>query len=397
MTTLLQEFSVSYAYSVHFTESLFDPNNSLFADVIASPHGTFHAFRSRLAFIIEADIARLHRDLESQIRDYCQLRLPGALSESGICVVPGGEYCKNTPSILAKLYDFLHDERICRHSFAIVIGGGALIDAVGYAAATTHRGVRLIRVPTTVLAQNDAGIGVKNSVNAYGKKNFLGTFAPARAIINDTQFLRTLPQRDWIAGIAEAVKVALIKDTIFFGYLEKHASQLVNRDMASMGHLIRRCAQLHLDHISKGGDPFELGSSRPLDFGHWSAHKIESLSGHSIRHGEAVAIGIELDAMYSHLAGHLNREELQRVLSLFEHLGFSRWRDHLSLLLTGVHLESALDEFKEHLGGTLHITLLKGVGSAFDAHEIHHDLMRDAINRVVQLPRPSQQNPEKAA
>jgi 3-dehydroquinate synthase len=242
-------------------------------------------------------------------------------------------------------------------------------------------------MPTTVLAQNDAGIGVKNSVNAFGKKNFIGTFAPAYAIINDAEFLKSLPMRDWMAGTAEAIKVALIKDAAFFESLEQSVASLLSRDMSAMQSLIHRCAQLHLDHITKGGDPFELGSSRPLDFGHWSAHKIEALAGHTIRHGEAVAIGIELDAAYSFLNGYLDEGALFRITSLFDALGFSKWRDHLNLLLENGRLSAALREFQEHLGGELHITLLSAIGRAVDVHSIDHDKMLGAIELIMSLSR----------
>jgi 3-dehydroquinate synthase len=397
MTSLRQEFSISHAYTVHFTQGLFEISNPLLRDVVQEEADHKASFRSKIAFVVEAEIVKHHPSLELSIRRYCDTLLPGSLSNTGFLEVSGGECSKNDPTVLQRLYDFLHDEKICRHSYVVVIGGGALIDVVGYAAATTHRGVRLIRVPTTVLAQNDAGLGVKNSINAFGKKNFIGTFAPARAIINDERFLESLPQRDWIAGVAEAMKVSLIKDPLFFAYIEKHAVELVRRDMPVMQHVIRRCAQLHLDHISKGGDPFELGSSRPLDFGHWSAHKIEALSGHSIRHGEAVAIGIELDAMYSHLGGFITNDELSRVTALCDSLGFSKWRGYLALLLEGRRLEDALHEFKEHLGGVLTITLLRRIGEGFDVHEIRGDLMRQAVSKVTELPRTDPDASEQAA
>ena len=189
----------------------------------------------------------------------------------------------------------------------IAVGGGAVLDAVGLVAATTHRGVRLIRVPTTVLAQDDSGVGVKNGVNLYGVKNFCGTFAPPFAVLNDLDLLTPLAERDKIAGMAEAVKVALIRDGDFFAWLERHADDLITFQRPALAAMIRRCAELHMRQIAHGGDPFETGSARPLDYGHWSAHKLESLTKHHLRHGEAVAIGIALDARYSVLAGLLGR------------------------------------------------------------------------------------------
>ena len=138
----------------------------------------------------------------------------------------GGEHLKNDPLNVTIVQQAIHAAGLCRHSYVAAVGGGALIDMAGFAAATAHRGVRLIRVPTTVLAQADASIGVKNSINAFGQKNFIGAFAPPVAVLNDVDFLTTLSQRDWIGGVAEAVKVALIKDADFFAFLEKHAGSL---------------------------------------------------------------------------------------------------------------------------------------------------------------------------
>ncbi len=212
---------------------------------------------------------------------------------------------KNDPLYVAILHQAMQAAGLCRHSYVAAVGGGALIDTVGFAAATAHRGIRLLRVPTTVLAQADAAIGVKNSVNAMGQKNFLGVFTPPAAVLNDFAFLSTLSQKDWIGGVAEAVKVALIKDAAFFTFLERRARALARRDLPAMRQVIYRCAALHLDHIASGGDPFEQGNSRPLDFGHWAAHRLELLSGFELGHGEAVAIGLALDTTYSYLAGLL--------------------------------------------------------------------------------------------
>ena len=207
------------------------------------------------------------------------------------------------------------------------IGGGAVLDLVGFVAATTHRGIRHIRVPTTVLAQNDSGVGVKNGVNAFGVKNMLGTFVPPVAVINDSAFIDVLPGRDKRAGMAEAVKVALIRDRAFFEWLEEKAAALALFASEPLDRLIRHCALLHMRQIAHGGDPFERGSGRPLDFGHWAAHKLEALSGYELRHGEAVAIGIALDTRYSVLAGLLPPGEDERVRALLERLGFALWHE----------------------------------------------------------------------
>jgi 3-dehydroquinate synthase len=290
-------------------------------------------------------------------------------------VVRGGEICKHEPVEVERIHSLVERHRLCRHSFIIAIGGGAVLDAAGYAAATAHRGVRLIRLPSTVLAQNDAGVGVKNGVNAFGRKNFLGSFAPPFAVVNDLDFLDTLQERDLRSGIAEAIKVGLIRDRAFFDFLYAKRADLARFAPRAMEQMIVRCAELHLEHISSAGDPFECGSSRPLDFGHWNAHKLEELSAGELRHGEAVAIGIALDSLYSHGLGGLDDLELHRILTLLEELGFALFHPALSWL----DVEKALGEFREHLGGELSLPLLDGIGKKVEARAIDVKLMNRCI------------------
>jgi 3-dehydroquinate synthase len=295
--------------------------------------------------------------------------------------VPGGERVKNELFFIEQMQQRLFEHRIDRHSYVIAIGGGAVLDAVGLVAATTHRGVRLIRVPTTVLAQDDSGVGVKNGVNLYGVKNFCGTFAPPFAVLNDLDLLTPLSERDKIAGMAEAVKVALIRDGDFFAWLERHADDLITFERPALAAMIRRCAELHMRQIAHGGDPFETGSARPLDYGHWSAHKLESLTKHHVRHGEAVAIGIALDARYSVLAGLLAEGQDGRICALLEHLGFRLWHPALEAGRPdgSLALLEGLREFREHLGGELTVTLLEGIGRGIEVHEIDEVRMRAAM------------------
>jgi 3-dehydroquinate synthase len=264
----------------------------------------------------------------------------------------------------------------------IAIGGGAMLDLVGYVAATVHRGIRHIRVPTTVLSQNDSGVGVKNGVNAFGQKNMLGVFAPPFAVLNDSAFLDRLDERDKRAGIAEAVKVALIRDGAFFRWLERSVADLRAFRPAAVDYLIRRCAELHMAQIASGGDPFERGSARPLDFGHWSAHKLELMTGHALRHGEAVAIGIALDARYSVLSGLLPEGDDSRVCRLLGAVGLPLFHPTLKTAdpSGGYRLIGGLREFREHLGGELTITLLAGLGQGVEVHAMDEKLILQAID-----------------
>ena len=295
MTILHQNFQVQFSYNIIFTENLFAPENTTFLDFLQQYGNT--DFRKKILFLIDEGVASAHPQIQEQIKQYFASQNTIELTAE-ILILAGGEQVKNNPQYLSKTLQAIDNHGIDRHSFVAAIGGGAFLDMVGYASAIAHRGVKHIRIPTTVLSQNDAGVGVKNGVNFFNKKNFLGTFVPPVAVFNDSNFLKTLSTRDWRSGISEAVKVALIKDLAFFEWLEAHAEALAERDEAVMQQQIIRCAELHLQHISSG-DPFELGSARPLDFGHWAAHKLEYLTNFEIRHGEAVAIGIALDSVYS--------------------------------------------------------------------------------------------------
>jgi 3-dehydroquinate synthase len=271
-----------------------------------------------------------------------------------------------------------------RQSAIVIVGGGALLDLVGYAAAVAHRGLRVVRLPTSVLAQADSGVGVKCGVNLFGKKNFVGAFAPPFAVVNDACFLATLAARDVIAGTAEAVKVALIRDGDFFAWLGAHADDLAACAPAPLGELIRRCAALHLRHIAASGDAFELGSARPLDFGHWAAHKLESMTRHRLRHGEAVAIGLAIDATYGELAGVCDAATAAAVRALLTRLGLPLWDEALEHVAGGRRVVlDGLAEFREHLGGELTVTLLRRIGEGVEVHDIDEALMEDAIAHLA--------------
>lgn len=380
--TIEQNFQVSYRYSLHFTENLFGSENTLFKKIVQE----YKNEPVKLLFVIDDGVAEAHPSLLEKITSYCK-KYSSNLVHTKSLVVQGGEACKNDETNVNDILEAINTYAICRHSFVVAIGGGAIIDMVGYAAAIGHRGVKLIRVPTTVLSQNDSAVGVKNSINFFGKKNFIGTFAPPYAIINDTDFLKTLEQRDWIAGISEALKVALIKDALFFEYLEKNARDLANRDMEAMQYTIYRCAEMHMHHIAKGGDPFESGSSRPLDFGHWAAHKLEHMTNYTLRHGEAVAKGIVLDVVYAHLIGLIGEEDLNRIVTVFQNIGFDLSFPIVTEKEMGQLLEG-IQEFREHLGGELTITLISDIGKKHDVHEIDTNIMKKALNLVNEISKP---------
>lgn len=372
-TRIMQEFEVRYSYPVVFTRAVFDPHNLSVVELIENRDPS-----PAILPAVDSNVLRKNPTLATQIEQYFNAH---HLTVLPTLVIDGGEACKQDDRAVQRVYQAVVDHKIDRHSYIVVVGGGAVIDAVGYAAATAHRGIRLIRVPTTVLAQNDAAVGVKNAINLQGRKNFLGTFVPPHAVVCDFELLETLESRDKRAGIAEAIKVALIKDKTFFNELFSQRQQLASFERQAMENMIIKGARWHLNHIAGHGDPFESGSARPLDFGHWSAHKLEELTNNELRHGEAVAIGIAIDAIYSHRIGRLAAEELDKIIMLLSKVGFKLQHPALDSLDIG----QALHEFKEHLGGKLCITVLDEIGSGVEVNEIDVDTMRDAIDSLLKL------------
>lgn len=381
--TVWQEFQVPYVYPVSFTHSLFALDNPVFVETLSRIETDK---QHRFVVFIDDGVINACPDLVDNIGAYANAHSHQLELATAPVVMAAGENLKSDLHYVEQMQKVLFDCHIDRHSYVVAIGGGALLDAVGLVAATSHRGIRHVRVPTTVLGQNDSGVGVKNGVNLFGQKNYIGTFAPPFAVLNDYNFIETLPDRDKIAGMAEAVKVALIRDAEFFAWLEQNADDLVLFKPSAMQYMIKRCAELHMHQIAHGGDPFESGSARPLDYGHWSAHKLEGLTRYHLRHGEAVAIGLALDTRYSVLKNMLPAGEEERVCFLLEHLGFKLWHPALKMANANGNLEllQGLIDFREHLGGELTITLLEALGRGVEVHEMDATLIKDSMDWLEQ-------------
>jgi 3-dehydroquinate synthase len=374
MKHLTQSFSIKFEYPIYFTSAVFKADNTLLNDYLQQ--GLATGITRKIMFVVDEGVVAVTPNLIADIKTYFAVHNTVSLVPD-IIIVPGGEVVKSSETYFDKVLEAVNKYGIDRHSYIAAVGGGAVLDMVGYAAAVAHRGIKHIRIPTTVLSQNDSGIGVKNGINYFSKKNFLGTFVPPVAVFNDDKFLKNLTMRDWRAGISEAVKVSLLKDAVFFNWIVDNVAALINRDMASMNYLIWRCAQLHMQHIG-GNDPFERGSSRPLDFGHWSAHKLEYLTNFEIKHGEAVALGIALDTVYSNLSGRLSNADTELIVKTLLDLGFAISHPLLQVKGDDSPIISGLEEFREHLGGQLTIMLLKGIGEGEEVHEMDIDLLKQA-------------------
>jgi 3-dehydroquinate synthase len=374
----VQRFVVPFSYPVYFTRGLFQAENPVLDDVFGPrANGRPH----RVMVYVDAGVVAATPDLLPAILGRFGRSSGGIRLVAPPEILPGGEQAKNGWHRVQHVMTQLGNHHLCRHSYVLAIGGGSLLDMVGFAASLVHRGLRLVRVPTTVLAQNDAGVGVKNGMNEHGVKNFVGTFAPPHAVIDDFDFLDTLDDTHWRGGMAEAFKVAIIKDAAFFEFLARHADRLRRRDAGAMEQLVRRCALLHLDHIRTSGDPFEHGNARPLDFGHWAAHKLETLSQYTLGHGQAVAVGMALDTVYAAGCGLVTSHDRDRIVHAIRKAGLPVWSDLLLAAPRGRRPEilQGLEDFREHLGGSLTITLPDGIGRKVEVHAMDAAAILKAI------------------
>lgn len=366
-------FSVPFVHRLRTTEQIAGKDFQVLVDVLRAD-GLDHA---KVLLVAERPVAE-STDQVSRLATRLGATLEINLVRD-VVLVAGGEEVKNDSRCVEEILSQINTHDLDRRSYVIAIGGGAMLDAVGYATAIAHRGVRLIRLPTTTLAQGDSGVGVKNAINYFGKKNWVGTFSVPWAVINDASLLESLSDRDFYAGFSESVKVALLKSRNEFDWLCRNAESIRRRDMENATRAIATSCNLHLRHITEGGDPFEMLEARPLDFGHWSAHKLEPITNFQIRHGEAVGIGVAIDCFYSHLKLGFPLSDAMSVCQCLFELGLPLWHEALTPL---DRLLDGLEEFRQHLGGRLTITMLKEVGKSVDVHEIDSAAMARAIGML---------------
>ena len=372
---------INFQHRVSFTHGAFDAKNHTLRDLVADSCQLGE--QAKVLILLDSGVAEANPGLTEKISQYFAVHADTLNLVTEPMIFQGGEPCKNDWSLVEKIWQAVEFHKICRHSYIIAIGGGAFLDLTGFGASTAHRGIRLIRMPTTTLSQGDGGVGVKNGVNYFGKKNWVGNFSVPFAIVNDLEFLGSLPERACRDGIIEAIKVALIRDKDFYHYLRDHASNLGRLETRQLELAIRRSAENHVDHIATSGDPFEYGSARPLDFGHWVAHKLEQLSEFKVSHGEAVAIGMAVDLIYSVHIGLLDRRTAEEILDLVQEVGFDLWSPWLDREQRGRPVILAgLEEFREHLGGKLTITLVPEIGDKLEVHEMDEEAILKSLEEL---------------
>lgn len=369
------QIPVTFKHRVVFTRDAFGAGAADLAALLREGGG------GKALVCVEDAVAAAWPDLCGRIETFLRDENLGCV---GLHRLPGGEAVKADDLLVREVWSRIDAGRLDRHSYLFAVGGGAFLDAVGFAAATAHRGVRLVRFPTTTLSQDDSGVGVKCAINAFGKKNWLGSFAVPFAVINDFRLLLSQDPDASRDGLVEAVKVALVKDPGFFEWIEEHADRLAELEPGLLEECVERSAMLHARHIAEGGDPFETGSSRPLDFGHWSAHKLEALSGYSVSHARAVAIGLALDTMYSVRSGMAPDPLAGRVLGVLRRLRLAVFhpvldeRDERGARL----IYGGIDDFREHLGGELTVLMLEGIGCSRDVHRLDRAVLDGCIDEL---------------
>ena len=367
-------------HRIEFTRDLFSPVNSVLSDVV-SKSGSSES--SKFIVFVDGGVVGGKQNLLREIQSWFNAKDGELELVDSPFVLPGAEACKNDWSLIPEIWEKMNRNSIDRHSYVLAIGGGAFLDMVGFAASTAHRGVRLIRVPTTSLSQGDGGVGVKNGINYFGKKNWVGSFSVPFAVINDFAFLESLDDTSRRAGIIEAIKVALVRNKKFFIEIEKLSDRLFKLEQAALEYVIQRSAEEHVDHISTSGDPYELGSARPLDFGHWVAHKLEQISAFRIGHGEAVAVGLAVDLIYSKRVGIISKDDCDRILNLIRSTGFNIYDPELSRIEAGRSvILQGLEEFREHLGGILTITLVPEIGRKIEVNDMDETEILASIDEL---------------
>ncbi len=364
-----------------FTRDVFAAENSTLADVL-TPREPGESVRALVFW--DGGLERAFPGIGEKISHWFAAQSERVRLAAAPISIPGGEPIKNDFHQLERVWSGIEAAGMCRHSYVIAVGGGALLDLVGFGAATAHRGLPLVRLPTTSLSQGDGGVGVKNGINFFGKKNWLGSFVVPHAVVNDLAFLHGLPPRDRRAGLIEAVKVALIRDGAFFEFIAARVDALAKFTPEPYEAVIRESARQHLEHIATAGDPFERGSARPLDFGHWAAHKLEQLSEFRVSHGEAVAVGMALDLIYAKRIGLLPEPVAERILGIIQQLGFELYApiEQVRADQGRKDMLDGLEEFREHLGGRLTIPMIRAPGDRLDVHDMDGPVVKAALDEL---------------
>ncbi len=275
---------------------------------------------------------------------------------------------------LEKLQRSLVRAGIDRHSLIIAVGGGVVGDVAAFAASTIQRGVSLVQIPTTLIAQVDSAVGGKTGVNLPEGKNLVGTFYPARLVLVDSAMLKPLPERQYRGGLAEVIKYGVIADAKLFAYLEKNFDAVLRRDPASLAYIVSRSLEIKAQVVSR--DERESGLREILNFGHTFGHALETLTHYRVyQHGEAVAWGMMAAALLGHESHLTPANEVSRIVSLVRRLApLPPWPN-----VPPQKIIAAMHSDKKARAGHLRFVLTPRIGQA----QSHDDVPLDTLARVL--------------
>lgn len=293
-----------------------------------------------------------------------------------VAFIPDGETSKSLQEA-EKLYTRAIESGLDRKSVVIALGGGVVGDLAGFVAATFMRGVNLIQIPTTLLAQVDSSVGGKTAVNHALGKNLIGAFHQPRAVFIDLNFLKTLPEREIKSGLGEVVKYGVISDEKFFAYLEDNADKILQRDLKTLAHIVKRSCEIKAAVVS--ADERESGLRRILNFGHTMAHAIEEETAYKkYRHGEAVAIGMIAAAMISCELGKTSADNVARLERLLKRFGMMT----TCAGLDADKLYAVTFRDKKTVGGVVNWVLMKNFGDVEISSDVPAQIVKKVFGRL---------------
>jgi len=335
--------------------------------------------RSRIAEIIadQNPHARIAVIADRQVADLHLAKLTDALDgEPAVLSFTPGEASKSIQT-LELLFDGLAEAHIGRSDIIITFGGGVAGDLGGFAAASWLRGVRFIQVPTTIEAAVDASVGGKTAINHARGKNLVGAFHQPVGVFIDTDFLETLPARDYVAGLAESVKHAVIRDAAFLDWHERAADSVVRRDAETLEHLIARNCEIKAAVVER--DEREAKLRMILNYGHTIGHALEHLFQYELRHGECVSLGMAAENAIAVGRGELSSDVAVRISALLERLGLPV---RLPRPVSARDVAQACRMDKKARGGTVRFVLVRAIGEPWFVDDIRDDEISAALGHI---------------
>lgn len=308
-------------------------------------------------------------------------KISSILSENTVeYVLEGGEQDKDI-DVVFKIIELLYETKFQRNDYVIAVGGGTLTDVVGFAASIYMRGVKLVFVPTTLLCMVDAAIGGKNAVNFRGVKNIVGTFYQPSLVVVDLSFLDTLPQEEFVNGIAEVIKYGVTLDKELFEYLKVNFDKVLNKDDEHLKYIIYRSILNKLLVVKQ--DPYETKDIRiVLNFGHTVGHAIETSTNFRVPHGKAVAVGMVLESILGWNMGITPRYCVDSLVDVLKHYSLPTNIDELGVSIDREVLISSLARDKKARGNNIVMPLPTDIGS-WRSYSVPVDLIKEVVFKWI--------------